>query len=208
MPRLLWISLMLSLAACGGRLPARVGIYHGLVPENFAPTRSPDRLLPARMAEQTVAIVTSSNFEGYTKAWRKTWGKNASVEGTDPTGKRLGGAGVASDPRRVTDLVAEEFQARFKGTRATPDIATALEEGADYVAIVDMYVRSVSMGSQLVLDATVVMIDRDLREVMSVGHEAQVNRGMSDTKAFDQAMRQVTDGLQTALSARLGPRLR
>lgn len=203
------LALLMLLTACSIRqMPGRVGPYHGLVPATFAPTPSPDRLVSARMVDQTVAVVTSQNFEAYTKAWRVSWGKDAAIEGSSASGKRISGAGVASDPRRLTDLVAEELQARFRETRATPDLATALEAGADYVAIVDMYFRWVSMGSQLSLDATVILIDRELREVMTTGHEVRVGRGGSDVQAFDTAMGQLTNLLQASLGARLGPRLK
>lgn len=152
------------------KIPKRVDPFDGLLPKDFVMSDSTEKIDPAVMKDATLVVVTSANFDGYTKAWVAEYengggekrrsrigiiagGLIASGQSSATTlgnglnnGNRVAAAAEpgmrqATDPRNLSDRVTEALRPHFKSLSTATDFASATESGARYIVLIDYHAK-------------------------------------------------------------------
>lgn len=178
----------------------RLDPFEGLLPKGHVIVDSPEKIDPAVMKEEALVVVTSANFDTYTKAWvneyengggEKRRGRlgilagalvasgqqSATTIGTSiNNGNRVGeisapGMRQATDPRNLSDRVTEALRPHFKSIGTATDFATAIESGARYIVLIDYFVKG---GGSIEASGGVYLFDHELQRMFVVLGTAKV----------------------------------
>jgi len=197
------------LSACNTVSP-HLDVYTGLVPPGYQIKPSRARFNPASLRHKTVAIVTTQNFETYTKTWvdyyerggaeRKqqnmsfiagalSMGSNSAPIGTGMSqglknfDQNVAGTRQASDPRQLKDQVMAVMKRRFRKVIVATDFADAHDKRADYIALVDYHFTANAMGDAFSSWSGVYLLDSRGHLVLQEASTATVARGGDITGA-------------------------
>lgn len=207
MPHLALVLLAaLSLTACNRRR-TQYDLFDGLLPAGYTRTLGERRIDMQAARTQTVAIVTSKNFE----SWASMWVKHFSGRKNGQPNPKPSSLSVATDPSRVTDVVVRELSGRFGTVVSATDFADAREKGANYIALVDLYWTSNRVGNGFMSTAGMVFLDSALRERFRFERETVAPRAQFDikgTRAFSMLMNGNVQAMQAGISEHLGSSIR
>jgi len=191
------------LSACNTVFP-HLDVYSGLVPPGYQIKESKARFNPGSLRHKTVAIVTSQNFENYTKTWvdyyerggaeRKqqsmsfiagalTMNSNSAPigsgmsQGLQNFDHNVAGTRQASDPRQLRDQVLAVLKRRFRKVIVATDFADAHDKRADYIALVDYHFTADAWGDAFSSWSGVYLLDSRGRLVLKEASTATLARG-------------------------------
>lgn len=163
------LALLAPVAAMAGAPAPEVPVFQGLLPKDFIVKDAAQPAQAGDFKGKTLAMVASSNLENITKWWvdfyerggAQRQAQNFSVAAGALAGAMAGaglsasanglqkgsaiaeqGRGVvrdASDPRGFTERVVGAIGPFFAKVVVAKDVAGAFEQGADYVAVVDLW---------------------------------------------------------------------
>jgi F0F1-type ATP synthase membrane subunit c/vacuolar-type H+-ATPase subunit K len=199
------VALLLAAPLIGNAgMPKQLDTFAGLIPAGFVVKDATQPVTAAQLHSATVAIVASANFDNMTKMWvdyDERGGRERQAKNLALLGVALGAGGMASaasgvqqgnemasahggvvrdasDPRNVSDKLVAALTPYCGKLIVATDFASALEQKADYIALIDFYGRFYppAINTRYRSDVSLQLLDPTLQRVLLAPGHAELDR--------------------------------